>query len=623
MARSFSSAKHVADLLSLNIMTEEQAVNVRDIFLTDNLDEKAAQKAKMDDVAKNRLAPIMAAIKPVGAEVEPWDQFVTSWTAHDQLMNEVYQDSYENTTYYAKMISINYSFTYWMSYEPLMRQIINIGRKSSDPKQIELAFTCLERIENIKGLQAMEKLSILALNADDRDKFIAEGKKEMAKVTANLNVLERALTNPAVSDEELGKFNFTFRQAGAGKIQFGEKGTLTYRLTKFTLPPNFPNSELPAMSKIYWEEIKPIRGGGTEIFNHIMELVALDTNAKAYTKLMDLGKAMRVVEQSRIATLVELSQKDLAADMEMAENTFAKSLMIMFIAAGAGLFFGTLLSVIYVKKLHRSLLKLDVSLDERSEQVQKLAIQLSSNSESLAEGAYKNAASLEETSAALEELSSMTSRNAANSEEADRLMTLASESVVKAQSSMDNVIQAMSGISISGNEIGKIIKSIDDIAFQTNLLALNAAVEAARAGEAGAGFAVVAEEVRNLAIRSADAAKNTASLIETTIKNINSGSDMVNSTADNFRLVAEHSSQVAHLIGEVADASKEQSMGIEQISKEVNSMDSVTQANATSAKQSSSIAAVLTQEEEKLQETILEIDFLVNGKIIPPSHTEQ
>jgi methyl-accepting chemotaxis protein len=251
--------------------------------------------------------------------------------------------------------------------------------------------------------------------------------------------------------------------------------------------------------------------------------------------------------------------------------------------------------------------------------VQRLADQLAANSEALADGAYHSSASLEETSAALEQLSSMTSRNAGNSVEADKLMQLASDSVIRAQTSMDNVIEAMAEISSSGNAIGKIIKSIDDIAFQTNLLALNAAVEAARAGEAGAGFAVVAEEVRNLASRSADAAKNTANLIENTTRNITSGSQMVNFTAENFKTVTDHSNKVAQLIGEVAEASKEQSQGIEQISKAVNNLDRVTQANAASARESSSIAGTLGDEEAKLNDTINEINSLVSGhRAAPP-----
>ena len=252
-------------------------------------------------------------------------------------------------------------------------------------------------------------------------------------------------------------------------------------------------------------------------------------------------------------------------------------------------------------------------LSDGANEVDNASGQLTQASNTLAEGATENAASLEETSAALEELSSMTRRNADNAMEANALMHQATDAVGKAQHSMSGVIRAMEEISASGNEIGKIIKTIDEIAFQTNLLALNAAVEAARAGEAGAGFAVVADEVRNLAIRSADAAKNTADLIASTISNINSGSEMVNSTADNFQTVETHSSKVAELLAEVAEASKEQSQGIGQITTAMTQMDKVTQSNAASAEESASAAGQLSLQAHNLLDAVDEMTALVHG----------
>ncbi len=252
-------------------------------------------------------------------------------------------------------------------------------------------------------------------------------------------------------------------------------------------------------------------------------------------------------------------------------------------------------------------------LNEGANEVNGAADQLSVSGNTLAEGASQNAASLEETSAALEELSSMTSRNADNAQEANALMGEGRVAVEKANKSMSQVIHSMEEISVSGNEIGKIIKTIDEIAFQTNLLALNAAVEAARAGEAGAGFAVVADEVRNLAIRSADAAKNTADLIASTISNISSGSEMVNTTADNFRTVETTSGKIAELLSEVSEASKEQSQGISQINTAMNEMDKVTQSNAASASESANSASQLSLQANNLLEAVEALEGLVKG----------
>jgi methyl-accepting chemotaxis protein len=148
-------------------------------------------------------------------------------------------------------------------------------------------------------------------------------------------------------------------------------------------------------------------------------------------------------------------------------------------------------------------------------------------------------------------MASMTRQNAENSAQADNLMQEANQVVETANSSMAQLIDAMGDISKASEETSKIIKTIDEIAFQTNLLALNAAVEAARAGEAGAGFAVVADEVRNLAMRAADAAKNTAALIEGTIKKVEGGSDLVLETNESFKEVAERTSKVGELVAEI------------------------------------------------------------------------
>lgn len=253
------------------------------------------------------------------------------------------------------------------------------------------------------------------------------------------------------------------------------------------------------------------------------------------------------------------------------------------------------------------------TLSEGAQEVDSASGQLSHASNSLAEGATENAASLEETSAALEELSSMTKRNADNAGEANCLMSEGSKSVQRADSSMQEVIHAMEEIAVSGNEISKIIKTIDEIAFQTNLLALNAAVEAARAGEAGSGFAVVADEVRNLALRSADAAKNTSDLIATTIANISSGSGLVKTTAENFKTVQSQSVKVAELLSEVAEASREQSQGISQITTAMTEMDKVTQSNAASAEESASAAGQLSLQANNLLTAVEHMTALVHG----------
>ena len=229
-------------------------------------------------------------------------------------------------------------------------------------------------------------------------------------------------------------------------------------------------------------------------------------------------------------------------------------------------------------------------LSEGAEQTTSAAEQVSSASQTLAEGASEQAASLEETSASLEEISSMTKTNADNAQSTKDLADVARVAADSGARDMQKMSLAMQDIKSSSDDISKIIKTIDEIAFQTNILALNAAVEAARAGEAGMGFAVVADEVRNLAQRSAQAAKETAAKIETAIAKTAQGVQMSEKVAQSLTEIVTNVRKVDELVAEIATASKEQSDGIAQVNIAVTQMDKVTQGNAASAQESASAA---------------------------------
>jgi methyl-accepting chemotaxis protein len=194
-----------------------------------------------------------------------------------------------------------------------------------------------------------------------------------------------------------------------------------------------------------------------------------------------------------------------------------------------------------------------------------------------------------------------------------------------ANESMEELTGSMAEISGASEQTSRIIKTIDEIAFQTNLLALNAAVEAARAGEAGTGFAVVAEEVRNLAMRAAEAAKNTSQLIETTVKKVKEGQGVVTKANGAFTEVAESTGKVAGLVGEIAAASQEQAEGIEQINRAVTEMDRIVQENAASAEQSTSAAEEMNAQAMQMRAFVKDLATMVRGSTteIPDHSGEQ
>ena len=286
----------------------------------------------------------------------------------------------------------------------------------------------------------------------------------------------------------------------------------------------------------------------------------------------------------------------------------------MFVGLVVALIVGVLCAIFITRSITKPVNRIIAGLNEGANQVASASAQVSSSSQSMAEGASEQAASIEETSSSMEEMSSMTRKNAQNANNADGLMKESNQIVNTANQSMNQLTDSMEDISKASEETSKIIKTIDEIAFQTNLLALNAAVEAARAGEAGAGFAVVADEVRNLAMRAADAAKDTAALIEDTVKKVHDGSGIVTSTNEAFSKMAESSGKVGTLISEISEASTEQSNGIEQVNNAVTEMDRVVQQNAANAEESASAAEEMSAQAEQLKEYVDELVMLVTGK---------
>jgi methyl-accepting chemotaxis protein len=316
--------------------------------------------------------------------------------------------------------------------------------------------------------------------------------------------------------------------------------------------------------------------------------------------------------ETLLSKLVEINET-VAADTTKTSSAQAALLKTLSaVATIVGVIAALALGILISRGINKVLRKVCSDLSAGADQTASAAGQVSSSSQSLAEGSSEQAASLEETSASLEEISGMTKRNAESAGQAKDLAGQTRAAADTGAADMEEMKRAMDAIKGASDDISKIIKTIDEIAFQTNILALNAAVEAARAGEAGMGFAVVAEEVRNLAQRSAQSAKETAGKIEDSVKKSEHGVQICSKVAQSLGEIVGKARQVDTLVAEIAQASKEQTQGIEQVNTAVSQMDKVTQSNAAGAEESAAAAEELSAQAVVLQDSVAELLALVD-----------
>ncbi|MCO6438296.1 MAG: cache domain-containing protein [Phycisphaerae bacterium] len=322
---------------------------------------------------------------------------------------------------------------------------------------------------------------------------------------------------------------------------------------------------------------------------------------------------------SSIRDLLKKAREEIHANTETDEALVASAestgryIMMTGVAA---VVIGIFLALFIARGLIRTLTRTVTALREGADQVNDAAGQVAGASQQLAEGASEQASSLEETSSALEEMAAMTRTNAASAREANELSAQARNAADEGDRTMGKLNSAMTSIDESSSQISKIIKVIEEIAFQTNLLALNAAVEAARAGEHGKGFAVVADEVRNLAQRAAQAARETTSLIEDSVGRVREGTQVANEVTRSLGAITGDVAKVSELINGIATASDEQSRGVDQINTAVSQMDKVTQQNASGAEESASAAEELAAQAEAVRSMVNELATLVGGNAL-------
>jgi methyl-accepting chemotaxis protein len=330
--------------------------------------------------------------------------------------------------------------------------------------------------------------------------------------------------------------------------------------------------------------------------------------------VIPMGKTMRMIqemEKGHLNTRLQMDQKDEIGLMARTMDAFSESLQHEVVGSLRKMADGDLTFEVTpkdefdevrnaLKKTGEDLHAIMEQIDMAADQMATGAAQVTDASQSLSQGATEQAASLEEISSSMMQMASQTKTNAENANDANQLTNEAKKGVEKGNQQMQDMVAAMGEINDASQNISRIIKVIDEIAFQTNLLALNAAVEAARAGKHGKGFAVVAEEVRSLAGRSAKAAKETAELIEGSVEKAMNGSEIANQTAESLNEIAKGIIRASSLTNEIATASNEQAEGITQVNKGLNQIDQVTQQNTAQAEESAAAAQELSAQAAQL-----------------------
>jgi len=326
----------------------------------------------------------------------------------------------------------------------------------------------------------------------------------------------------------------------------------------------------------------------------------------------DFGKGALSTTMT-LRNLITLEYEQATTNALSAEKSAHSNRMLLLLCTIGAVITALGLGFLLSHKITKRLNQIASSTGEGAQQIATAAEHVSSAAQSVAQGSQQQAESIREADQSLDQIAATTRQNAGKSRGVARLMSEASDLIVKAAKSADGMDHAMKDIKAASDQTGKIIKTIDEIAFQTNLLALNAAVEAARAGESGKGFAVVASEVRNLAMRAAEAARNTGALLEENVVRVAGGVKIVQGLKQSLSEVTHASLNVAALVNDVANASDQQVVGLDRVTSVVSGMSQVIQDNAASAEEAASASEEAAAQAETLRDLVGNLLDFVNG----------
>lgn len=368
-----------------------------------------------------------------------------------------------------------------------------------------------------------------------------------------------------------------------------------------------------------WEEFKQVLTAAKDNNVKVLQMLKEGAESGEISKetvafMMGPIRISQIKTKDMLHQIIRHVEGDILAKRAQYEKDAQQMKLLIYGSLAGGFLLAMVFGLTISFSLSRVLGQVIESLSAQSEYVNNAVGQLSSVSQQLAEGSSEQAASLEETSSSLEEMAAMTKQNAATAATANQAMKAVQEVVALVLASVEQLLSQMKAIAASSSKTRAIISGIDAIAFQTNLLALNAAVEAARAGEAGAGFAVVAQEVRTLAAKAAEAAKTTQELLSQSSQEIAQGEAIIGQVTQKISMLAEKSHQTTELVGEIASASAEQSTGLEQITTATGQLDTVVQANAANAEETAAVCESLEIQSRQLAKQVARLIELIDGR---------
>jgi len=527
---------------------------ITDSTMSEMADRLETLKALVDDHGQSLLAA-----------------FLEKWNAYTKVNRQVRDLARLNSNVRAKTLSQGEARD---AYDKAVTELETLADNNEDAISKSMNLTIIKRKAKKGSLATKVTKNLVAMQRDEKNLILAKSQEEMDSYAQSIQNKQDQLESQLQELEGLA-----------------ENGQETQEIRDF-------KTNYATYLKLNQEVVSLSRENG---------------NTKAFDLASGTGRHLLDTAEETMKELVAYNEQGMAEDKVQSDRAYAAARSLMLGVSTLGILITVLLAVFILRDINKKLNKFVKWLSEGAQQTAAASGQVSQSSQELAEGASEQAASVEETSSSLEEMASMIRQNAAGAKEANALATDTRQAADAGNDKMEQMLKAIQDVNQSSEETAKIIKTIDEIAFQTNLLALNAAVEAARAGEAGQGFAVVAEEVRSLAQRAADAAKDTAELIDGSRENTKRSVGMVDDVAQSLGEITTKARQMNELVAEIAAASDEQDQGIGQINTAVSQIDQVTQSMASNAEESAAASEELNAQAETLTGTVKELVGLVEG----------